>query len=442
MRIIQVLNHFLPHQTAGTEVYTWALSKQLQQKTIDVEIIIPNYGQKLSAHYVYDGLKVFQYAEPSVVDRSLIMGFRKPDGLAAFQEHLKNEKPDIVHFHELAGSNGITSHHVIAAKKTGAKVLMTFHLAGYSCKTGNLVYKEEQLCDGLIDISKCSECYLHSKASPAIKPLLHSVSNLLYKLGTDTTKWQHQTGTALGTAFIIDHLKKNFETLIQHCDKVVVLTRWYKKILMLNGVPEEKISYVPQGLPFDAVVRSTVENEHATTPVRLIFLGRISPLKGLHLLLEALQRISEDEIELDIYGQSNDEGYEAAWRNKTSGRKNIRWKGKLQQQDVVSTMKQYDALCLCSTFSEMSPLVIQEAFAAGITVIASNVYGNAEQIEHDKNGLLFRFKDGVSLQEQLLRCINEPDLLRKLRKNIQPPRCFEQVGEDYYKLYQSLLSDI
>ena len=63
MKVLQVLNHFLPRQVAGTEVYTWALSRQLQQKGIDIEIVIPNYGQQISDSYEYQGLKVFQYAE-------------------------------------------------------------------------------------------------------------------------------------------------------------------------------------------------------------------------------------------------------------------------------------------------------------------------------------------------------------------------------------------
>ena len=46
-------------------------------------------------------------------------------------------------------------------------------------------------------------------------------------------------------------MKQQFETLATHCDRFVVLTKWYKKILLLNGIPEEKISYVPQGLAFN-----------------------------------------------------------------------------------------------------------------------------------------------------------------------------------------------
>jgi glycosyltransferase involved in cell wall biosynthesis len=88
----------------------------------------------------------------------------------------------------------------------------------------------------------------------------------------------------------------------------------------------------------------------------------------------------------------------------------------------------------------MSPLVIQEAFAMGLPVIASNVYGNAEQIIHDKNGLLFRFNDASDLKYQIERCIHESTLLDQMSKNIMPPRSFEDVTEEYIELYNSLLN--
>jgi glycosyltransferase involved in cell wall biosynthesis len=119
--------------------------------------------------------------------------------------------------------------------------------------------------------------------------------------------------------------------------------------------------------------------------------------------------------------------------------KNIKWMGTIQKESVLSEMRQYHALCLPSTFSEMSPLVIQEAFAAGIPVIASNVYGNAEQIKDGVNGLLFRFNDALSLREQLLRCINDPQLLFQLKQGVLSPRSFQEVGDEYHELYQELL---
>lgn len=95
MKIIHCLNHFLPQQVAGTEVYAWALCKQLQQMGCDVSILIPNYDSTEPADYFYDDLKVHKYAEPSIVDRELITGQRQVDGLINFLDYLKSGKPDI-----------------------------------------------------------------------------------------------------------------------------------------------------------------------------------------------------------------------------------------------------------------------------------------------------------------------------------------------------------
>lgn len=437
MKVLQVLNHFLPQQTAGTEVYTWALSKRLQQAGLEVQVLIPHYGKKEDAAYVYDGIPVHQYAEPSVVDRSLVMGFRVPDGLAYFRDILQKEKPGIVHFHELAGSNGITLKHVEVAKKSGAKVLMTFHLAGYSCKTGTLVYKGKELCDGVIGLHKCAGCYLHGRGYTNISPLLVAASGLFHRFSIDTTGWNHKAGTALGTVQLIDNLQNNLRELADNCDRLVAITQWYQQVLIANGVDKAKICYIPQGLPLS--VEATAAGNRKEGPLRLLFLGRINPFKGLHLLIEALKEMDEQSVTLSVYGHSDDAAYESALRSTTSEQKNIYWRGKLQQQDVVATMQQHDVLCLCSTFSEMSPLVIQEAFAAGIPVLASEVYGNAEQVEHGKNGLLFRFNDVLSLKEQLMRLINEKDLCAELKKNIKAPRTFDVVAEEYLQLYAEML---
>ena len=437
MKVLQVLNHFLPQQTAGTEVYTWALSKQLQQRNIEVEIAIPNYGKSVSNEYVYNGLKVFQYAEPSKVDRSLIMGFREPEGLAFFKEHIRKSAPDIIHFHELAGSNGIGLPHIIAAKEFGAKIIFTFHLAGYSCSTGNLITEDGLLCDGAINLRKCSSCYLNNKSKGRYSSLLLSFSHFLHSLNINSTTWKNKIGTALGTVSIIQKRADDLDLLVSHCDKVVVLAQWYKKILLLNNVDASKMRYVAQGLPSKADT-NPINPDHNDGVLRLVFLGRISRFKGLHLLLSAIKPFPIGNISLDIYGETDDLAYENESKQIIKDNSNIHWKGKLKQENVVSVLRQYDALCLCSTFSEMSPLVIQEAFAAGIPVIASKVHGNAEQIRHEKDGLLFDFNSSSSLREQISRCVNDKYLLRAMKNNIRHPRSFEDVAEDYISIYKEV----
>jgi glycosyltransferase involved in cell wall biosynthesis len=439
MKILQVLNHFLPQQTAGTEVYTWALSKALKGKNVEVKVVIPNYGKSNDEEYAYDGLTVHKYAEPSNVDRSLIMGFREPDGLATFSAYLEKEKPEIVHFHELAGSNGIGISHLRAAKKSGAKVIMTFHLASYTCATGTLMYKGKTPCDGKINTFKCSVCYLHKKGLGGTSNILAAVSTVLNRLHVDTSKLNHPIGTALGTASIIRRNEEKLHELMELCDHVVCITKWYQQLLHINGVHMNKVSFIEQGLPTPFSINVEQSNQHAS-PIKLMFLGRISPFKGLHLLIEALDNFSATEIELSIFGNSDGTDYETRLRMKTTEKANIFWKGVLDQDKVQDEMYKHDLLCLCSTFSEMSPLVIQEARAAGLPVLASNVNGNREQMENGASGLLFEMNNIESLKQQLSNIINNRNLIEELKMNIQAPRSFSDVCDDYVQLYQTILT--
>lgn len=440
LRIFQVLSNFLPQHIAGTEVYTWALSRQLQKMGIDIKVVIPNYARKENASYEYDGLKVYQYAETSVVDRNLIMGFRSADGLPNFISYIKDLKPDIVHFHQISGSNGITLRHLQAAKATGAKVVMTFHLAGYSCKTGTLFYKGEKICDGVIDLKKCSICYLHSRGYIKSAPYITGTSFLLHKLSIDTSILNHKLGTMFSIAPLLYRYKEDLLSLANYCDQVVTIAKWYERVLIANGFPQERISFISQGLPFE---NEYLEEKYRSvqSPLRLLFLGRISKYKGLHLLIEALQGIDPKIVELYIYGSSDNTPYEKELRANTNSNINIYWKGNVSQHEVITTMQQHDVLCLCSTSSEMSPLVIQEAFKAQLPIIASNVYGNAEQIQHGYNGLLFNFNDVNSLRTQIINCLKDRLLLLRMAKNIKPPLDFAEVAGAYHQLYQNILSD-
>jgi len=439
VKIVHVLNSFLPNQIAGTEVYVHSLCKELNQHSFLLKILIPNFKKKQSSNYEFDNISVHQFAEPSIVDRNLIMGFRKPDGLKSFIEYLNTEKPDIVHFHEIAGSNGITIHHVEEAKKSGAKVSFTFHLAGLSCMTGTLYQHGKSLCNGKIEIKKCSDCYLQSRGLKKISiNLVSSISRLLYWLGINPTKLSTSFSTALGTAHLVEKKQNDLFKLITYCDKVVVLTQWYKEILLSNGIAEDKIFFIPQALPIN--IHPIGQNQNKSNKIRFLFIGRISHFKGIHLLIEAFCKLDQSNVELHIYGQSDGSDYENNLRHQTQSFDSIYWHGILENNKVVSTMSEFNVLCLCSTITEMSPLVIQEAFAAGLPVIASNVHGNAEQITHGMNGLLFNFNDSDDLFKQLKRCIDEKDLLQSLSKKIKPTRSFDEVGKEHMNLYKSLLN--
>lgn len=429
----------MPNRIAGTEVYAAALAKSLMQKGHEVAVVIPDYKSDNLSKYQYEGIDVYCYPERDKKDRTLIMGKRPPAGIEAFRQLIKKLQPNVVHIHELAGSSGIGIFHLRTLKNLGIKTVFTMHLAHYSCFCGTLMYKGKEHCNGLININKCTKCALSKLPVNNIsQTILYSISAPLYKLNLNTGNLNHAAGTAFSYPFIIEKKQKILNEIAAICDKIIVLTDWYKKVLLHNGIPENKLELVKQALPYK-VNDSGPENAIEGKTLRLIFIGRIEPLKGLHLLLEAIKDVPEDTVYLDIFGSVTDPDYYNELQQNTSEMKNVCWKGSLSQNNVVSTIQKYHAFVLPSVFSEMSPLVIQEAFAAGVPVIGADVAGIAEQIKHQYNGLLFNFNNAASLKNTILSLIENPSLINKLKSTIVYPPAFDLVADKMVDVYERVL---
>lgn len=398
-----------------------------------VIIIIPNYGAAQNEEYVYEGLKVIKYAEPSVVDRDLIMGKRKPDGLPYFLSILNEEKPDIVHFHEIAGSNGITYHHVKAAKQAEFKVVTTFHLMGYTA-----------ISDSSVDTADIFNTYQGSLNFYKKKGFHTLTANFMYalSLGFRFLNFDTSTGGKLGTALsvpvLVEKKRHLFEEIVRSSDKIIAISKWYYEVLRFKAsVSESKLMYIPQAIP---APKCRLYHTHSDeNNLRMMFVGRISHFKGVKFLIEAIKGL-EEPIFLDIYGDSGeDEAYINQCNSLARNADNIQFKGRLSSEKVMDVMNSYDVLVLPTTIHEMAPLVIQEAFAAGIPVLASDGAGSAEQIIDGVNGWLFRMNDQKHLQEKLKYLSNHPEVVRRVRGHVKQTGSYDDLIKAHSNLYKTLL---
>lgn len=429
----------MPLHMAGTELYVHSLATLQQEAGHEVMVVTPHFEYKQSGKYqpsyVYDGISVHQYMEDSDPnDRQIIRGYKKPAGLERFEALLEALKPDVVHFHELTRSIGLCVDHVQIAKKAGAKTLLTMHLSGYTCSTNNLIVNNT-LCSGKINVFDCSVCSFktHFKIPSWVITSAVITGIALNKFNLSKKLPENKLGTLFYMPANIERIRKELNVLIEYIDHFVSLTEWYKKILIKNGVPEQKIKVVQQALAAPGkIVEKQVKDQ---LPVKVIFIGRLQPEKGIHLLIEAFQNFNEKEAELHIYGKKEETEYCDSCIQKSEGSSNISWHGVIKREDVLTELSHYDILCLPSTFSEMSPLVIQEAFATGTPVLASRVYGNEEHVKHGVNGLLFDYNSAADLTHQLRRLISEPSLLKALKSNIPSPLRFDAVNNRYLELY-------
>jgi glycosyltransferase involved in cell wall biosynthesis len=92
-----------------------------------------------------------------------------------------------------------------------------------------------------------------------------------------------------------------------------------------------------------------------------------------------------------------------------------------------------------SVWYENSPNVILEAFAHRTPVIASDLGGMAELVQHDVNGLVFEPGNAKALARQLRRLLDDSDLLARLRDGITPVRTIGDEMRQVIDIYGSVV---
>jgi glycosyltransferase involved in cell wall biosynthesis len=170
---------------------------------------------------------------------------------------------------------------------------------------------------------------------------------------------------------------------------------------------------VPMGVDVDAIQRSI--GRPTPIPGRFLFIGRLAESKGVDVLIRALARVSDATVVIvgDGPGRVTLEGL--ARREGVESR--VRFRGTLPRSGVIEELRLAHALVIPSRVArggerEGTPLVMGEAMAAGIPVIASRLGGLAEQIESGVNGLLVEPGSVASLADALRRALADPEAIR------------------------------
>jgi glycosyltransferase involved in cell wall biosynthesis len=135
-----------------------------------------------------------------------------------------------------------------------------------------------------------------------------------------------------------------------------------------------------------------------------LFVGRISPEKGVHVMLEAFAGLPESR--LIIIGDGPEK---AEFEEKYRSSSNILFAGKKSKPEVLQAMKECRALLFPSIWYEGLPFTIVEAFAAGTPVFASAIGAMQDLIRDGYNGFHFRPGDAASLRSKILEFEARPD---------------------------------
>ncbi|MCG3256393.1 MAG: glycosyltransferase, partial [Candidatus Heimdallarchaeota archaeon] len=171
--------------------------------------------------------------------------------------------------------------------------------------------------------------------------------------------------------------------------------------------------------------------------IRFGFIGRIIPVKGVHLIIDAFNKITNPEVELYIYGSSSTENY----LKDRATNPNIHFSGSYNNWEIADVLSEIDVVIVPSIWFENSPLVIHEAAIAKIPIITTNLGGMAEYVKDEVNGLLFERNNVNDLLNKILKFVNEPDLIAIYGNNAIHVQSAEEHTNYVEKLYQSLLEE-
>jgi len=148
----------------------------------------------------------------------------------------------------------------------------------------------------------------------------------------------------------------------------------------------EKIHVVRCGLPFDRLpLRDPTEANTRT----MICVGRLSPEKGQAGLLLAFAKLRarHPELRLRLVGDGPDRASLESLAKELGLSDAMTFAGRLPEEDTLAEIARADLLVLPS-FMEGLPIVLMEAMAVGVPVVASRVAGIPELVEDDVTGLL------------------------------------------------------
>lgn len=431
-RIIHVPFCYFPEAVGGTEIYVRDLARVQTARGDQVMILAPA-DQPQS--YQHEGIPVERFTVSNDIDDVRDLYSSGKTNVTEFMAAVTHFRPDVVHVHGVG--RGIVPAAMEAVKRTGAAIVLTYHTPTTTCIRGTLLQHGVHPCDGTLDAHRCTACTLTSHGVPVMMASAIARAPVAASSLLRATHLRGRWITALRMRELVSLRHEQTRRVLDMADRIVAPAQWVVELLQGLGVSPEKITLSPQGIRLPMLPQETREDRGG---VRVVYVGRVEPSKGVHMLTRALRAVASPSIDLHIFGVVQNDGhvrYRRDLQDDVARDHRVTLHHPVTPDQVVRTIAQYDVLAAPSQQLETGPLVVLEAFAAGLPVVGTRLGGIAELVEHEGNGLLVEPGSVTGWSKAFERLLHEPQLLERLRHRVQPPRSMEAVADDMTTIYRA-----
>lgn len=313
-----------------------------------------------------------------------------PFSSARMRRLLEKEKPDVVHVHN---TFPLLSPSVFrAAAGIGTATVLTLHNYRTFCAAGIPMRGSEP----------CVECLELHSVLPALR----------YQC------YRNSLPATLPVALMIS-LHRRIETWTRYVDAFIALTEFQKKELARGGLPIDRMHVKPHFYPNapEPVIPGRRE-------VKVVYIGRLGREKGIHVLLEAWNRWGKEAPRLELIGDGPERQSLVEMAERSAASDQIKFTGQLPFDEAQKHLARSTLLMLPSLCYEGFPMVIREAFALGVPVVASRLGSMPYIINDESDGRLFEPGNSEDLLRTVRGLWTDRERLAAMARNAR--RTFEE----------------
>ncbi|MFH7835656.1 MAG: glycosyltransferase family 4 protein [Candidatus Aenigmatarchaeota archaeon] len=220
------------------------------------------------------------------------------------------------------------------------------------------------------------------------------------------------------------------EKSLKWVDKITVVSKKTKEYYLERGF---EVEYIPNAIDLKIIPEKGIKEYDN----QIVYVGRLSKEKGVDILIKAFEEI--EDCHLLIIGDGPEKN---TLIKIAKGNPRIHFLGYKPREEAIKYIKGSDILVLPSRQEGLSTTIL-EAMACKTPVIATNVGGNPEIIEHMKNGILVKSENIQEIKEAIELLLENKELSKKIREEaydlILKEYEWNKVIEKYLKLYDGIL---
>jgi glycosyltransferase involved in cell wall biosynthesis len=417
MRVLHIVHQYPPEFIGGTELYTQTVARSLVARGHTVSIFSPARQVSDPVHppimTTEDGVRVHRIPLGLRSANAVFFDtFRQPILATAFAAVLRQEQPDLVHVQHLMG---LPAHLIDQITTAGIPFVVTLHDYWYVCANAQLLTNTRQeICAGPHWWINCGQCALARAGYPDWLML------------------------APATAPLLGYRHRLLQRVLTRAAGLIAPTEFVRETYRQLGVPVDRVQVISHGIELPSVLPPAVPR--STNALRVAYIGGLSWQKGVHTVIEAVNDLPADEVQLTIYGDLSAFPDYVADLKRLAQHSAIRFAGRLDRGALWQALRETDVVVVPSLWYETASLIVQEAFAAGVPVVASNLGALRERVRDHLDGLLITPGDPEAWRAALQRCVDEPDLLPCLRQGIVPVRSAAEHIADLETLYAGIVA--